>query len=219
MTEGRGELSRILKPSVLPDQLSHAAIPEAMHSNLIPSDLSGTTTPNSSHIFIRAAIPSDASSIAHIGRTVFHTTFAHTCSKKDMDDFLDSTYTTDIILRELHDPNRRFLVSILDDRVVAFSQLTMNTDESSVEQYAKRVELQRIYVDNNLHGKGAAGVLMEHTLELARSLGYEHVWLGVWENNVRAFRFYQKFGFTQVGQHTFMVGEDKQTDWIVVKKL
>jgi ribosomal protein S18 acetylase RimI-like enzyme len=190
-----------------------------VHSNLAPSDVLSTTAPAPSHLVIRDAAPSYASDIANIGRAVFCASFAHSCSEKDMVDFLDSTYTPEIITRELHDQNRRFLVAVLDDRVVAFSQLTMNTDEPCVEQYANRVELQRIYVDNNLHGKGVARELMDRTLDLARSLGYEHAWLGVWEDNHRALRFYQKCGFDKVGQHAFMLGGDKQIDSIVIKKL
>jgi ribosomal protein S18 acetylase RimI-like enzyme len=38
------------------------------------------------------------------------------------------------------------------------------------------------------------------------------MWLGVWEENPRAIRFYQKQGFVEFDQHIFQLGEDAQTD-------
>ena len=45
-----------------------------------------------------------------------------------------------------------------------------------------------------------------------------YVWLGVWEQNPRAIRFYEKNGFVPFDTHVFILGEDKQTD-ILMKKI
>jgi GNAT superfamily N-acetyltransferase len=45
------------------------------------------------------------------------------------------------------------------------------------------------------------------------------MWLGVWERNPRAVAFYRKYGFTRVGEHTFMLGADAQTDWVLARPL
>jgi len=44
------------------------------------------------------------------------------------------------------------------------------------------------------------------------------VWLGVWEENPRAIKFYKKNGFVEFDKHTFVLGEDEQTD-ILMKKI
>jgi hypothetical protein len=31
--------------------------------------------------------------------------------------------------------------------------------------------------------------------------------------------FYTKYGFTRVGEHTFVLGGDAQTDWVLVRPL
>jgi ribosomal protein S18 acetylase RimI-like enzyme len=136
-----------------------------------------------------------------------------------MDGYLESNFTTEVILRELNDANVRFLVACLGEDIVAFSTLRLGTSEPCIESYPKCIELQRIYVDSTLHGTGTARTLMGVTLDLAKTEGYKTVWLGVWEHNVRAFRFYQKYGFEKVGGHVFMLGNERQTDWIVVKAL
>ncbi len=38
------------------------------------------------------------------------------------------------------------------------------------------------------------------------------MWLGVWEKNPRALRFYQKIGFQEFDKHIFTLGNEKQTD-------
>ena len=56
---------------------------------------------------------------------------------------------------------------------------------------------------------------MKASLEEARTRGHDVLWLGVWEHNPHAQKFYERFGFKQVGQHTFLLGTDPQIDWIL----
>jgi ribosomal protein S18 acetylase RimI-like enzyme len=41
----------------------------------------------------------------------------------------------------------------------------------------------------------------------------------VWEHNPKAIAFYRKFGFETVGDHTFMLGLDRQRDIVMALKL
>ena len=61
--------------------------------------------------------------------------------------------------------------------------------------------------------------LMRAAREAAQELGGRHLWLGVWERNPRAIAFYSKAGFTKVGHHDFLVGGDRQTDWVLLAPL
>ena len=45
-------------------------------------------------------------------------------------------------------------------------------------------------------------------------MGYNKVWLGVWEKNFKAIRFYKKYGFKKFGQHNFLLRNDLQTDYL-----
>jgi ribosomal protein S18 acetylase RimI-like enzyme len=54
---------------------------------------------------------------------------------------------------------------------------------------------------------------------LARRDGHDEVWLAVWEHNARAIRFYEKHGFTQVGEQPFTLGRDVQTDWLMSRSV
>ncbi len=60
---------------------------------------------------------------------------------------------------------------------------------------------------------------MDAAIESARASGAQTLWLGVWERNLRALAFYAKYGFVRVGEHTFTLGTDAQTDWVLARPL
>ena len=77
-------------------------------------------------------------------------------------------------------------------------------------------ELHRFYVDRPSQGTGVAQRLMAAVQDAARAAGARHLWLGVWEHNPRAIRFYAKRGFVDVGSHDFVLGADRQTDRVML---
>ena len=60
---------------------------------------------------------------------------------------------------------------------------------------------------------------MEAALDAARTRGAQTIWLGVWERNARAVAFYRKSGFTRIGEHDFLLGNDVQTDWLFARSV
>jgi RimJ/RimL family protein N-acetyltransferase len=56
---------------------------------------------------------------------------------------------------------------------------------------------------------------MDAVLAAARTLGARKLWLGVWEHNPRAIRFYAKCGFADEGSQPFTIGSDVQTDRVM----
>ena len=77
------------------------------------------------------------------------------------------------------------------------------------------MELQRLYIAADWHGRGIAQQLMETALAIAIDSGCDTLWLGVWEDNPRAIAFYNKYGFQAVGEHSFRLGEDLQRDIVM----
>jgi ribosomal protein S18 acetylase RimI-like enzyme len=77
----------------------------------------------------------------------------------------------------------------------------------------KALELKRLYLKKEFKGKGVAQLLMDHVLQYAIENKYQVVWLGVWEHNNRAKRFYEKCGFVNSGYtHDFPIGKTPQMD-------
>ena len=159
----------------------------------------------------RIATPSDLTLLVTIGRRTFFDTFVGTCTDADMQLFLDTSYAPQKVQAELEDPNSRFLILEDETGPIGYSRLLGVSTES--------VELVRFYMEQRAIGTGAAHRLMQDTLDLARQLQYQHVFLGVWEKNFRAQKFYEKWGFLKSGEKVFMVGEDPQTDWQYERRL
>ena len=84
---------------------------------------------------------------------------------------------------------------------------------------AHPVELERFYLDHAWHGRGVAASLMEAVIRVASACAGDTLWLGVWERNARAIRFYRKWGFERVGAQTFRLGADLQTDDVMRRAL
>ena len=74
------------------------------------------------------------------------------------------------------------------------------------------IELARLYTRVGGAGRGVGSLLMHAAKADARGRGFRTLWLGVWEHNDGARRFYARHGFIDVGAHGFRLGADPQTD-------
>jgi ribosomal protein S18 acetylase RimI-like enzyme len=97
---------------------------------------------------------------------------------------------------------------------VGFGQLRAGAAPAGVGGRSPR-EIYRLYVAEAWHGRGVAQPLMRRLIEQALGSGADGVWLGVWEHNPRAIAFYRKSGFVEVGEHTFVLGTDRQRDLVM----
>jgi ribosomal protein S18 acetylase RimI-like enzyme len=84
---------------------------------------------------------------------------------------------------------------------------------------ADSLEVERIYIRPAFKRRGLGKYLIEKAIETASAQGKKLIWLGVWEHNVNAIAFYEKMGFVHTGSHSFFMGDDEQTDFIMTKKL
>jgi ribosomal protein S18 acetylase RimI-like enzyme len=169
-------------------------------------------------VAIRHAKPADAAALAAFAARTFYETYASENEPEHMTAHLESAYGLEQQSRELTDPNYSTVVAESKKELAGYAQLRRGATPSCVTS-ANPVELYRFYVDRPWHGAGLAQELMSAAHAAARDLGGAHVWLGVWEHNLRARAFYAKEGFVDVGTTHFMVGPDKQTDRVLVARL
>ena len=166
---------------------------------------------------IRRAVPEDAEPLAGLAARTFRVTFEAYTSPEDMAAHLAGSYSPSLQLAEITSPEITTLLAVCDG-LAAFAQLRSGPPPPCVTA-ARPVEVWRFYVDQPWHGRGIAQRLMQAAIDEAASMGATAVWLGVWENNARAIAFYGKLGFVDVGSHEFLVGNDPQTDRVMVRSL
>lgn len=168
-------------------------------------------------IRITKVTQADVEVLQSIGRKTFKETFARHNTEQNMFRYLEESFSAQKLVSEINDKGSEFYFAHLGDQVIGY--LKINTGASQTElKEGNSLEVERIYVDQAYHGKKVGQLLYEWAIEIAQQRAYDFVWLGVWEHNARALRFYEKNGFVPFDKHVFMLGDDVQTD-IMMKKI
>ena len=139
-------------------------------------------------------------------------------SIEDMKEYLETAYDFDVLKSEIECETSDYYFYLDGNDAVGFVKVNW-ADSQTEPDYPDALEIQRIYSLKEYHGHGIGAALMEHAISVARELKRPMMWLGVEEQNKRAYRFYTKYGFKKVGTHVFMLGEDEQHDSVLVKNL
>jgi GNAT superfamily N-acetyltransferase len=167
---------------------------------------------------LRRAGIDDADALSRFARRTFSHTVAADNDPADMAAYLASAFSPARQHRELAEPRRTCLLAELDGVLVGYAYLMRGTVHEAVAA-AHPVELERFYVDHAWHGRGVAAALMQAVLQASGEGGGDALWLGVWERNARAMRFYARWGFVTVGTQTFLLGSDPQRDAVMRREL
>jgi ribosomal protein S18 acetylase RimI-like enzyme len=169
-------------------------------------------------ITVSKAWVEDVATLQIIGRQTFFETFAASNTEEDMQKYLDDNFTVEKITGELNNPDSHFFIAREDSEAIGY--LKVNEGKAQTElQDDLSLEIERIYVLSAFHGKKIGQILYEEALTLARAVNKQSIWLGVWEENPRAIKFYEKNGFVAFDKHIFKMGEDAQTDIMMRKVL
>lgn len=168
-------------------------------------------------VTIRRAEPADAADLADLAARTFWDTFAADNRPEDMAAHMRQTFGPAQQGAEITDPRICTLLAI-SEGVIGFTQIRTGPPPACVTE-ERPLEIWRFYVDHRWHGRGVAQRLMQAALREAAAQHATAVWLGVWERNARATAFYRKCGFVDVGAHDFILGQDVQTDRIMVRRL
>lgn len=146
-----------------------------------------------------------------ISRQTFYETFSTVNTEENMTKYLEEELSLEKLSVELNDKNSEFYFAISGEEVIGY--LKLNSGQSQTElKDIKSLEIERIYVLKEFHGKRVGQLLYQKAIQRAQETGIDSVWLGVWEENPRAISFYKKNGFVEFDKHIFRLGDDEQTD-------
>lgn len=162
-------------------------------------------------IIVREVTTADVETLQKIGRQTFFETFAEANSKENMDKYLEEGFSKEKLISELEDENTEFYFATLNNEVIGYLKLNFGDSQTELKD-DKALEIERIYVLKEFHGKKVGQILYEKAIKVARDKKTEFAWLGVWEKNERAISFYKKNGFVEFDKHIFTLGNDQQTD-------
>ncbi|MGZ3920387.1 MAG: GNAT family N-acetyltransferase [Bacteroidia bacterium] len=160
----------------------------------------------------------DVKKLQDICLRTFSETYEHLNTPENFKKYVETNFNKARLSKELSDNNSFTYFLFLDNAIIGY--LKLNIAGSQTEQVeGNSLEIERIYVLKDHHGKKLGKYLITFSLEKAASLKKEFVWLGVWEKNEKAISFYEKNGFKKFDKHTFILGNDAQTDYLYKRML
>ena len=160
----------------------------------------------------------DLEALRNLSIQTFKKTFEEENTEEDMQKYLDKNLSIEKLKSELENPNSEFYFAENNDEILGY--LKLNFKDAQTEKLAENhFEIERIYVLKTFLGQKIGQILFDKAIEIGREKNLEYVWLGVWEENHRAIRFYGKNGFEIFGKHDFVLGEDVQTDLLMKMKI
>jgi len=167
---------------------------------------------------IRPAVQADAGALTQLCIETFVDTYRVYNTPENMQLYINTHYTPQRVLDEISSSAIQFYLAVAEDLLVGY--VKMRSTENPPELAGKKhIEIERIYVRPGYKGLKVGKRLMAHAAAVARQQQFEVLWLGVWEKNDHAMAFYTQQGFTVFGEHDFILGTDRQRDWLMKLEL
>ena len=167
---------------------------------------------------LRKAHLSDLSELLALARTSFLQAFTTGNKPENVQAYLAEAFNEAQLTIELENPASTFIVASLEGKLVGYTKLNLAAAQADVQDPAS-VEVARLYTLEEVWGTGLGQLLLEAAFAFAKQEGKTWLWLGVWEHNARAIRFYEKNGLRIFGSHPFPFGDEIQNDWLMRMEL
>jgi ribosomal protein S18 acetylase RimI-like enzyme len=167
---------------------------------------------------IRRAAIADLKLLVVLGVTTCYEAYFELDPSKDLADYCARAFNEEQMKTEIEDANSTFLIAELNGRAVGYAKLR---EGKKIECMAGRnaVEVQRIYVLEKVKGRRIGESLINRCFEIAEEKGFETVWLGVWDKNVAAQKFYEKIGMKKAGWTDFSDGKNEFINLVFAKEI
>jgi ribosomal protein S18 acetylase RimI-like enzyme len=148
----------------------------------------------------------------------FVETYASFNTEADMEIYIQEDLSIETLSREIADRGTEFYFALHMDKPIGFLKINHRSAKDTTPM-EKGVEIERIYVLKEFQGMKVGYRLFKEAEHIARNNKYDYLWLGVWEHNSNARKFYERIGFIPFGDHIFKLGQDAQKDILMRKDL
>ena len=157
----------------------------------------------------------DAQALSALSAAVFPLGCPANTPPQDLADYISREHTPQRYQAMLRDDRFTILIAKVAGTLAGLALLAQAAAPKEM-QFACTLELRRFYIDPAYHGRGVANVLMNEVLILVASRGEGSLWLSAFSENGRAIAFYTRWGFRIAGEHDFVVGNDRQRDYVML---
>ena len=153
-----------------------------------------------------------------ISKETFVEAFSNQNTEENMRKYLEENLSIQQLTNELLNSESSFYFARIDEKIIGYLKVNFGKAQTDFKD-DDSIEIERVYVLSEFHGKDVGKKLLDKAIEISREKNAKSVWLGVWEKNYKAIRFYHKNGFVEFGEHPFILGDDIQTDILMKLQL
>jgi ribosomal protein S18 acetylase RimI-like enzyme len=166
-------------------------------------------------LITRYAVPLDLIPLQRLAVAAFTHAYAEFNTEENMTAYLSEHFSEEQLLHEIE--SGQVLIGLHEEKMVAYAKLVAPDSIQIPDRHP--LEIARLYTDTNFIGRGIGKRMLKAIDEEAGKRGYDSVCLGVWQKNFRAINFYQREGFRIVGLTKFVLGDDPQDDFVMLRPL
>jgi ribosomal protein S18 acetylase RimI-like enzyme len=170
-------------------------------------------------LILRAATAADIPALSALGRESFADKFGHMYRPEDLAAFLEETHSHSALAAELANPERRYRLAEIDGSLAGYCKLAIPSSLSEHHDAARPIEIKQLYTAPGLTGRGIGAALMDWATDEARAYDADAIQLSVWSGNTDAQRFYARYGFANVADIEFWVGEKCDEEFLFALRL
>lgn len=151
------------------------------------------------------------STLQKIGKETFVTAFGEVNTQENMDDYLGKAFSKQQLEKELNNSHSTYYFVTMEEQIIGYLKVNFGPAQTDLQD-PNGLEIERIYITKDYQGLGIGHQLIKKVIALAKEEKLTYVWLGVWNENIKAIKFYENNGFVEFDQHAFYLGDDLQTD-------
>lgn len=156
----------------------------------------------------------DLDNLIKISKETFVTAFEKNNDPGDFERYINSAFRKEKMETEFKNKDSHFYFVYSNEELIGYFKLNMKEAQTDIQD-ENAMELERIYVIAAYQSKGIGAWMLKQVIGLGKKFEVDYIWLGVWEHNPAAIKFYQKHGYKKFGTHPYLIGTDKQTDWLM----
>jgi len=162
---------------------------------------------------IRRAVPADAAVLAELGARTFVESFGQLYSTADLQAFLDESHSVAAYATLLASPLYALWLAVEGGEAIGYA-LAGPCGLPHADVGPGDGELKRLYVSSTAQGGGVGAKLFEQALAWLERGGPRTLWISVWSENYGAQRFYGRYGFEMAGEYEFIVGQQRDREFM-----
>lgn len=155
--------------------------------------------------------PNNAELLRQLSITTFTDTYARYNTPDDMRQYIETEFSAEKLHSGIISPSVGFYLAMDSEEAVGYIKINYAPSQTDLND-SRSLELERIYVLKEYQGKKTGQFLLDAARSIAVENDLDYLWLGVWDKNTNAQKFYAKNGFVPFGNHVFMLGDDEQQD-------